>query len=471
MTAGPVSGHGSLAWRLVCGVALITAGAMALGALSTWSIARWSALAAVDERLFEMQAHGRLMHQRPPPPGPMPNLPDEPNGPLMRFHPSAGEQRQSPRFPAELPPLRDERTPQTLEWQGRRYRGLLLTAHLSDPPSAAGARNALEVPHGTVEALIDLAPLEAESRRLGGILAGLWLASTGLAALLARLLGRFLVAPVARLSARIADIDEHRLGLRLEPAGPVELRPIVEHINALLARLEQAFAREKETLHTIAHELRTPVTIQRGCLEFALLDGDQPVPPDMARRCLNAAITMQRLIEDLLSLARCEAGLERPRSEVIDLAAILHRARDALQPRATARRLLLFAGATADPPVLIRGVPGLTETAIASLLGNAIDHAPVGDHIDLHWHVTPAEVRLTLRNALPASAADHITQQSHLGLGLPLCRRIMRVLGGRLDSEVGGCETSGSGTSGSETGTGWYAVTLTFPHVLPPSLA
>ena len=430
-------GEPTLARRLVIGTTLVTAGAVALGAVLTWWLAWWNGIEMLDAHLLEMQAMGRSFHHRQPPPEqpgqqpepPPPEPADVPGGPLRRFIAADGTiHRQSAHFPHDLPPLADSVHPATWHLPSGNYRVLLLA------PAQPGVVP-VDRPGGglAVEIAFDLAPLAAEGRRLALMLGLLWLASTVLAAISTFILARFLVAPVARLSRQIAAIDEHNLAVRLDHHGPGELRPVIEHTNALLARLEQAFAREKETISTIAHELRTPVTIQRGCLEFALLDGDRPMEAAMARRCLAAALTMQRLIEDLLSLARLEAGQERPGREQIDLLALMRRGWEQHQVRATARRLILVERGDGVRPAPILGTPGLTETAVTSLLGNAIDHAPAGDEIVVSWAEDAAMVHLTIANRLPQVGAAGMVSTTHLGLGLPLCRRILAVLGGHLE--------------------------------------
>src|SRR5262249_15739249 len=79
------------------------------------------------------------------------------------------------------------------------------------------------------------------------------------------------LAPLDALSSRVGQIGEDSLSTRLqEPDLPAELLPIQSRLNALLARLDEAFAREQRFTAAAAHELRTPVAELRSLLEVAL---------------------------------------------------------------------------------------------------------------------------------------------------------------------------------------------------------
>ena len=435
----------TLAGRMAAGCTLITCGAMAIGAIATWSLAWWSTLAGIDHQLIDLRGQmEKVMDQSDPPMihegGKTPHPPDLPGGILLRFRLHTGAVVwHSADFPADLPVPRVDQAPSTVTLDGRSFRCFFLNDHAHLPPEML-IRND---PQGLLmDCAIDLTREQESSCHLATLLGLLWFGSTVLAGLSSLALRRILIAPLASLTTQIAAVDAHQLGRRLDPDVPDELAPVVGRINDLLARLEQAFDREKETINTIAHELRTPVTIQRGTLEFAVLDGDRPISPQVAQRCLTAAIAMQRLIEDLLSLARLESGQETLRAEDIDLPLLVQRAWDLDQVRADARRLTLEVmpwsnkAETPTGPLLVVGTPGLSQSVVAGLIGNAIDHAPAGDHLQIAWSVTADRVAMTIVNriaSIPAGVPQTAAVKPHLGIGLPLCERILRVLGGTLE--------------------------------------
>lgn len=433
----------SLARRLALGITMVTAVVVGFAALTAWNVSRWSAMSTVDARLNELRERAPAMSQRPPPfslkPDDYPPPPVISGGLVMRFRTSDGAVLlQTPGWPDALAPLSPTDGPHTVAADGQRFRVLCVGENLPLPgPDSSGQRV-------TADAAISLTTLEADSRKLGVLLFLLWLGSTTLAALSSLILRKPLIAPVAHLSQQIAAIDADHLSARIAGGVPPELSPIVMRTNELLLRLDQAFQREKETIATIAHELRTPLTVQRGILDFALLDGDRPLDPQVARRCLNAAIRMQRLIEDLLSLARIEAGHETPAEEAVDLVAVTRQAWDTHAARASARHITCvdLDHAGGDDLPRITSAASLVEMVVSGLLSNAIDHSAAGEKIRARWQVAGDHVTLSVRNHISFTAeaappddqahAGRPDRPRHLGIGLPLCQRIMRVLGGSL---------------------------------------
>ena len=102
-----------------------------------------------------------------------------------------------------------------------------------------------------------------------------------------------------------------------DPRYHHEIAQVATAIDAMLARLEEAFARQQRFVHDASHELRTPLTIARGHLEVLLLE-DDPAPEEV-RATIDLAIgeldRMGRMVEGLLALARLqEEGVRRPQS-------------------------------------------------------------------------------------------------------------------------------------------------------------
>ena len=113
------------------------------------------------------------------------------------------------------------------------------------------------------------------------------------------------LAPLGALRRDLARIDEGRLGTRLPLEGqPTELAGPVKTLNELLARLEAAFARERQFTADVSHELRTPLAGLRTLLEVTQ---KAPSPADHAQ-ALAIVVQMCALVENLLMLARVDAG-------------------------------------------------------------------------------------------------------------------------------------------------------------------
>ncbi|MBA3938543.1 MAG: hypothetical protein H0X38_13875, partial [Planctomycetes bacterium] len=118
------------------------------------------------------------------------------------------------------------------------------------------------------------------------------------------------LAPLDQLAARIATLDDRSLGTRLPLPEQRELAPVIGRLNALLAGLDQAFAKEKSFNAAIAHELRTPLA---GLLTTIEVCRSRERTPEEYREALAACQAMagelRALIERLLLLAKLDAGL------------------------------------------------------------------------------------------------------------------------------------------------------------------
>jgi two-component system, OmpR family, sensor kinase len=172
---------------------------------------------------------------------------------------------------------------------------------------------------------------EVAQRALGDFSAVLLVAALSvflLSVVGAYLLARAALSPVSAVVASARSITESDLSGRLPVANPKdELGDLTSTINALLGRLEEAFARREEAVSRLeealgrerrfvadaSHELRTPLTNIDGYAE--MLEDWAAKDPEIARQSIEAireeSGRMQRLVEELLSLARGEEG---PRS-------------------------------------------------------------------------------------------------------------------------------------------------------------
>ena len=180
---------------------------------------------------------------------------------------------------------------------------------------------------------MSLEVVEAARRRFLLVLAGLLpLALAGAAAGGWFLAGRAL-APVDAMVETARRIGAEDLSRRLTAeTTDDELGRLAAVLNDMLDRLERSFTAARQFSADAAHELRTPLTILRGELEVALA----AAPADAAHRralesCLEEVDRLSSLVEDLLFLARADAGADPPPAEPVDLAAVVADAAPALE--------------------------------------------------------------------------------------------------------------------------------------------
>lgn len=127
--------------------------------------------------------------------------------------------------------------------------------------------------------------------------------------------------PVERMAEEAEAISMSEPGRRLpEPIGDHELAHLGHTLNAMLERIEAAFARERAFVDDASHELRTPLAILRGELELTAGDADDP---DAVRLAMASSLEevdrLGHMADDLLTLSRANAGALTPRLTATDL--------------------------------------------------------------------------------------------------------------------------------------------------------
>lgn len=182
--------------------------------------------------------------------------------------------------------------------------------------------------------------------------------------------------PLDRLVHTISHQDERNLAaLPLDPV-PTELRPLIGSMNGLLVRLKEAFAAQQRFVQDAAHELRTPLT----ALKLQVENLRPQLAGEQAARLEGGIERMQRLVEQLLRLARQEAAT--PDSDATaDLVEVLRQSISDLLPLAEARRIDL--GLTASEPAEVRADARDLRSVFDNLLDNALRYTPVGGRVDV----------------------------------------------------------------------------------------
>lgn len=187
--------------------------------------------------------------------------------------------------------------------------------------------------------------------------------------------------PLDRAARDVAMRSARSLEPIPEQGFPREIGPLVASINDLMSRLATAFSAQRRFLADAAHELRTPVTALR-----LQLQGLKRAPDDVARAealaDLEAGIERsQRLVEQLMQVARTEPDGEETRREPVDLGAVVRSVVAALSIKAEHKGLDL--GATAPDGLVVEGDPDQLTVLLNNLVENAIRYTPAGGVIDV----------------------------------------------------------------------------------------
>lgn len=270
------------------------------------------------------------------------------------------------------------------------------------------------------------------------------------------------LAPVARIRERADDISKRGLHLRVPvPSTKDEIAALATTINSMLARIEAGVARQDAFVADAAHELRTPLATLRSRLDVALL---QPSPQDDVLRDLLAdVVRMGDLVEQMLFLARFDAGLVTLPDEPVDIDDLALRAVDEFDHPS------IRLSAHDISPAQVNGNLALLGQLIPNLLANASRFA--ASRIDLAVRVVGPTVVITVDDdgpGIPEADRQRVfdrfirLDQSRgrgtggTGLGLAIVAQIVSLHGGHVEatqSPAGGAriciELPTAGTDGA----------------------
>jgi len=253
------------------------------------------------------------------------------------------------------------------------------------------------------------------------------------------------LGPLRALAVEIAGLDAERLDRALPLENlPEEIIPLVAKMNDLLARLGASFAREKRFTADVSHELRTPLAALRTTLEVAA-SRDRAAPE--YRSAIDDAgaivLQMQALCENLLALARLDAGTLAVRREEIGLRALVQTCWHPFAARARERGLT-FENDIA-PAALVVSDPDQLRLIVANLLSNAAAYTARGGAIRVRAGQGGEVARVLLEvhdtgPRIPDDALAHVFERFfrgdptrsdgvHCGIGLALARGVSDALG------------------------------------------
>ena len=306
--------------------------------------------------------------------------------------------------------------------------------------------------HGQLVGAVQVAtPTSAAAAALASVrtftMAGLAAMVAALAAFGLWVAGRAM-SPVARLIAAARDITASDLSRRLPVHNEKdELGRLAVTINEMIARLDQAFARERQFVADASHALTTPVTVIAGNAELLAQDLGAGRTPDpaMLQDLIAETERLSELVQRLLDLARLDKTSTPPRIVLFDLAALAR--------RAVARPNVPGLTLKADVPetLYVHGDAGEIEELLDNLVDNAIKYTPPPGKVSVTATMRQGQVELTVKDTGPGIPREHLAhlgqrfyrvhpeavpgQPRGTGLGLAICREIMSRHGGRLEIE------------------------------------
>jgi two-component system OmpR family sensor kinase len=296
---------------------------------------------------------------------------------------------------------------------------------------------------GVVVLLRTASSVRADSRPFWVALAAAGGLGCLLAAVVAAVLARGIARPVLRVARASSRLAAGRDPETLPLAGPRELRGLAESFNTMADQLARARRAEQSFLLSVSHELKTPLTAIRGYSEA--LDEGVLTPQRAVRVIRTEAARLERLISDLINLARLDQQRFDINPDTVDLAEIARES--AARHAARGRELGVHIELEDGDRALARADPDRLLQAVSNLVENALRCTPTGGTVTLA--TTPG--RLTVKDTGPGIAPDEIPHAFDrfflyrrydgdrpvgTGLGLAIVRELAQAMGGSADVQT-----------------------------------
>ncbi|MFI5766189.1 MULTISPECIES: ATP-binding protein [unclassified Streptomyces] len=249
------------------------------------------------------------------------------------------------------------------------------------------------------------------------------------------------VGVITETARRLSGANLHeRIGLK---APPGELKRLADTFDGMLDRMEDLVGAQRRFAANAAHELRTPLAVQRAAAEIGL--AGEPPPEKVARirsKLIEVADSSQHLVESLLLLAVSEDGLEA--TEPVDLAVLAEAELSDIE--GTAPQDLLVVRDLA--PLTVSGDRTLLGHLLRNLLANAVRHNRAGGRLEVSTSregvltvsntgpvIEPADVPRLLEPFRRRAERQH-TAGEGAGLGLSIVASIARAHGAELTARA-----------------------------------
>ncbi|MDH4416380.1 MAG: ATP-binding protein [Acidovorax sp.] len=215
------------------------------------------------------------------------------------------------------------------------------------------------------------------------------------------------LAPVERVRRQLAQRQADELSPVSDAQLPDEVQPLVSELNLLFERVQRAFEAQEHFVADAAHELRSPLAALRLQLQGLQRAGDDTARATAIERLSAGIDRATRLVEQLLTLARQEAGSTA--LEPVDLRSIAQLALADVAPAAQARSMDvgLLDSEAATVPVIVRGNAEALRMLVRNLLDNAIKYTPPGGQVDVQVGTDHGRALLTVEDSGPGIAPEH----------------------------------------------------------------
>lgn len=246
----------------------------------------------------------------------------------------------------------------------------------------------------------------------------------------------------------VARVEAGNYGIRVSvpERGMRPVRQLVRGFNTMTERLERDEDQRRTLLNDVSHELRTPLSVISGNLE-AMIDGVHPADEAHLSAILEEARVMERLIDDLRTVALSEAGTLPLHKEPTDLDLLVGEVVRSFAGSAGSAGVTVTADVPTDLPILDVD-PVRVREVLANLVANGVRHTPAGGTVVVRGEVTDdgVVVRVTdTGSGIELDLLPHVfdrfakgADSTGSGLGLSIARHLVAAHGGSLEVETTG---------------------------------
>jgi two-component system OmpR family sensor kinase len=316
--------------------------------------------------------------------------------------------------------------------------------------SCGGARWRLFVLSGPERTIQVAQPLGVRKEISAGIALGLLAPALALIPVLGVLIwiavGRGL-RPLAQVAAGLGRRTPSSMEPFPERDLPGEVAPLVGELNGLLKRLSQAMEAQRRFIADAAHALRTPlaaVDLQSQVVERSCTEGEKA---EAIARLRGGVLRANRLVQQLLTMARLEPGAAPYQPTRVDLAELLREVVAEWSPVAGEKGIDL--GLAHADPAEIEGDAEYLKVMVGNLIDNAVKHTPEGGRVDVCLFADKTDVRIVVEDdgpGIPEPERERVFERFHRGagtgpagsgLGLAIVKTIAERTGGRVWLDAG----------------------------------
>jgi signal transduction histidine kinase len=273
------------------------------------------------------------------------------------------------------------------------------------------------------------------------------LVAVGISLVLALLLSYRLLLPVHALTQAAGRLAQGDLSQRVHVKGNDELAQLGQAFNHMAESLQRSEENRRAMTADIAHELRTPLAVQRAHLE-AFQDGIYPPTSENLNSVLEQNLLLSRLVDDLRTLALADAGQLSLDFQAVDLIVIAQGSIDQFALQAEAHQVKLRLESRGQCRTIVAD-PARLGQILGNLLSNALRYTPTGGQITITVNCLDEALKLTVHDSgsgISEESLPHVFERFYRGdrsrsrseggsgLGLAIARQLAQAHGGDLSA-------------------------------------